>query len=239
MTSPYNLEVFYNCLECTARPERIFCNMQMETVEALEAIKFTTVYPRGSILFAEGEAPRGVFILCSGRVKLTASSTEGRTLILKIAEPGEVLGLSAAILGKSYQMSAETLEPSQVNFVKRNDFLSLLQNHAEASLHTAEQLSKKYHAAQREIRSLGLSKSTAEKLAALLLDWCESNGQPTPEGVRLKVLLTHEEIAQMVSTTRETVTRLLSDFKKKGVIDVRGSTFIVLKRNSLEKMLTI
>src|SRR5512141_1664362 len=104
--------------------------MHAEAIEALESIKFTTVYPRGSILFAEGEAPRGVFILCSGRVKLTASSTEGRTLILKIAEPGEVLGLSAAILGKQYQMSAETLEPSQVNFVKRNDFLSLLQNHA-------------------------------------------------------------------------------------------------------------
>ena len=106
-------------------------------------------------------------------------------------------------------------------------------------MHTVQQLSEKYHAAQREIRSLGLSQTTGEKLAKLLLDWCERDGEPTAKGVRLKVLLTHEEIAQMIGTTRETVTRLLSALKRKKIIDVKGSTVLVLQKNDLERMVSI
>jgi CRP/FNR family cyclic AMP-dependent transcriptional regulator len=239
MPSPYNLDVHHSCTECSVREERLFCNMSQTSVAALDAIKFTGVYPKGSLLFVEGEQPRGIYILCSGRAKLTTSSTEGKVLIVKLAEPGEVLGASATILGKPYEVSAETLEPSQVNFIKRDDFLHFLNTHPEASMHTVQQLSEKYHAAQREIRSLGLSQTTGEKLAKLLLDWCEKDGEPTVKGVRLKVLLTHEEIAQMIGTTRETVTRLLSDLKRKKILEVKGSTVLVLQKNDLERMVSI
>jgi CRP/FNR family transcriptional regulator, cyclic AMP receptor protein len=239
MPSPYNLEVEYNCSECRVRADRLFCNMSEPAVEALDAVKFTGLYPKGSLLFVEGEEPRGIFILCSGRAKLTTSSTEGKTLIVKIAEPGEVLGASATILGKPYEVSAETIEPSQLNFIKRDDFLKYLNTHAEACLHTAQQLSEKYHSAQREIRSLGLSQTTSEKLARLLLDWCDRGGEQTTRGIRLKVLLTHEEIAQMIGTTRETVTRLLSDFTKKKIIDVKGSSLFVLSKPQLEHLVSV
>jgi len=239
MPSPYNLDIHNTCTECTVRAERLFCNMSNSSIGAVDAIKFTGVYPKGSLLFVEGEMPRGIFILCSGRAKLTTSSTEGKTLIVKIAEPGEVLGASATILGKPYEVSAETIEPAQLNFIKRDDFLKLLGSNAEACMHTAQQLSEKYHSAQREIRSLGLSQTTSEKLAKLLLDWCARGGEETSKGIRLKVLLTHEEIAQMIGTTRETVTRLLSDFKRKKIIDVKGSSVFVLEKASLETMVSI
>src|SRR5947209_738462 len=214
MPSPYNLNIENNCIECARRAERLFCNMSTSAMEVLDAIKFTGVYPKGSVLFVDGEQPRGVFILCSGRAKLTTSSSEGKTLIVKIAEPGEILGASATILNRPYEVSAETIEPSQLNFIKRDDFIRFLEEHTEACMHAAQQLSEKYQAAQREIRSLGLAQTTSEKLAKLLLDWAARNGEETPKGLRLSVLLTHEEIAQMIGTTRETVTRLLSDFKK-------------------------
>lgn len=239
MPSPYNLDLHNNCTECEVRVERLFCNMSDPTVADLESIKFTGLYPKGSLLFVEGEQPRGIFILCSGRAKLTTSSSEGKVLIVKIAEPGEVLGASATILGKPYEVSAETIEPAQLNFIKRDDFLKFLNAHADACMHTAQQLSEKYHSAQREIRSLGLSQTTGEKLAKLLLDWCDRGGEPTSKGIRLKVLLTHEEIAQMIGTTRETVTRLLSDFKRRKLIDVKGSTVNVLSRDDLAKMVSI
>jgi CRP/FNR family transcriptional regulator len=239
MPSPYNLEVEYNCGECRVRADRLFCNMSVPAVEALDSVKFTGLYPKGSLLFVEGEEPRGIFILCSGRAKLTTSSTEGKTLIVKIAEPGEVLGASATILGKPYEVSAETIEPSQLNFIKRDDFLKYLNTHAEACLHTAQQLSEKYHSAQREIRSLGLSQTTSEKLARLLLDWCDRGGEQTTRGIRIKVLLTHEEMAQMIGTTRETVTRLLSDFKKKKIVDVKGSSMFVLSKPQLEHLVSV
>ena len=239
MPSPYNLDIQHHCTDCRARSERLFCVMPPETLAALDAMKFTGVYPNGSLLFVEGEDPRGVFILCRGRVKLSTSSREGKTLIVKIAEPGEILGASATILGKAYEVSAETIEPSQLNFIKRDDFLSFLSTYADACLHTAQQLSEKYHSAQREIRSLGLSQTTSEKLAKLLLDWCDRAGEETPRGTRLSVLLTHEEIAQMIGTTRETVTRLLSDYKRRKLIEVKGSNVFVLNRDELQALVTI
>jgi len=239
MPSPYNLDIQHHCTDCRVRTERLFCNMAQETLAALDALKFTGVYPNGSLLFVEGEDPRGVFILCKGRVKLSTSSREGKTLIVKIAEPGEILGSSATILGKPYEVSAETIEPAQLNFIKREDFLNFLGTHADACMHTAQQLSAKYHSAQREIRSLGLSQTTSEKLAKLLLDWCDRSGEVTPKGIRLSVLLTHEEIAQMIGTTRETVTRLLSDYKKRKLIDVKGSNVFVLDREELEALVSI
>lgn len=239
MPSPYNIEIQNSCTSCERGAERLFCNMSPAAMKTLDAIKFTSVYPKGSILFVDGEEPRGVFILCSGRAKLTTSSSEGRTLIVKIAEAGEVLGASATILGRPYEVTAETLEPSQLNFIKRDDFLRFLNAHADACMHTAQQLSEKYQSAQREIRSLGLAQSTSEKLGKLLLQWCALHGESTPRGVRLKVLLTHEEVAQMIGTTRETVTRLLSDFKRKNIIEVKGSTILILKKAELESLVSI
>ncbi len=238
MPSPYNLDIHNTCIDCTVRAEGPFCNMAAATVAAMDGIKFTGVYPKGSLLFVEGEQPRGLFILCSGRAKLTTSSTEGKTLIVKIAGPGEILGVSATMLDKPYELSAETLEPSQLNFIKRDDFLRFLSLNAEACMHTVQQLSEKYHSAQREIRSLGLSRTTGEKLANQILDWCEL-GEITSEGVRLKVLLTHEEIAQMIGTTRETVTRELSDLRRRKVIDVKGSSMFVLQKAQLQSMVSI
>lgn len=239
MPTPYNLEIEYNCRTCDRRRDYLFCNMSNEAMAALDAIKFTSVYPKGSVLFVEGEEPRGVFILCSGRAKLTMSSSQGKTLIVKIAEPGEALGVSASILSKRYEVSAETLEPAQVNFIKRDDFQRFLASNPEAPLHAAQQLSEKYHAAQRDIRALGLSQTTGERLARLLLDWCDTDGEKTVKGARLKVLLTHEEIAQMIGTTRETVTRLFSDLRRKKIIEVKGSTVLIPDRRQLERLVSI
>ena len=239
MPTPYNLAIHDSCADCTVRTNHLFCNMGAPTLKAMDAVKFTSVYPKGSTLFVEGENPRGVFVICSGRVKLTTSSSEGRTLIVRIAGPGEVLGASGAILGRPYELSAETLEPAQLNFIGRDDFLRLLNGHPEACMHAAQQLSEKYHSAQREIRSLGLSQTTSEKLARLILDWCENDGDETPRGTRLQVLLTHEEIAQMIGTTRETVTRIFSDWRRKNMIEIKGSNFFIREHQQLSDMVTV
>ena len=238
MPTPYNMDIQQSCASCSLRKACSFCDLSPDAIRSLEAAKFTSVYPKGSLLFVEGEKARGVFILCNGRAKLTTSSSEGKTLIAKIAESGEILGVSAAILGTPYELSAETLEPSQVNFIRTEDFLAMLSRHPEVSMRAAQQLSATLQAAQRQIRNLGLSQTTTEKLARLFLDWCDK-GEPTQKGVRLKVLLTHEEIAQRIGTTRETVTRLISEFKRKKLIDVKGSTVLVPVPDGLLSMVSI
>ncbi len=154
--SPYGLDIIESCLSCKMKTDRLFCDLPASALQSFEAIKYATAYPKGAVLFVEGQAPRGIFVLCKGRVKLSICSTDGKTLILKIAESGEVLGLSATISGKPYELTAETVDPCQINFVKREDFLRFLREHSEACLRVAEQLSEKYNTACREIRSLGL-----------------------------------------------------------------------------------
>jgi CRP/FNR family transcriptional regulator len=121
--APYNLEVADTCLNCQLRGRGYFCHLAGEELQALAAISYSTVYPEGSVLFVEGQMPRGVYILCRGKAKLSMVSKEGKTLILRISEPGDVLGLSSCLLSQPYQGTVETLTPCQVNFIRREDFL--------------------------------------------------------------------------------------------------------------------
>jgi len=233
--TPYGLDIIESCLTCKIRSEHIFCDLPLAALQAFESIKYATAYPKGAVLFVEGQTPRGIFVLCKGRVKLSICSTDGKTLILKIAEPGEVLGLSATISGRPYELTAETLDPCQVNFVKREDFVRFLKDHSDACLRVAEQLSDKYNSACREIRALGLSHSASEKLAKLLLEWSARNAPARSES-GVKLALTHEEIAQMIGTSRETVTRLFAELKKRQIVQSRGSTLVIRNKAALKAM---
>ncbi len=237
MRAPYGLEIIESCIACPHREERLFCNLPAPATQRLSAITAAATYPKGATLFVEGQAPRGVFILCSGKVKLSTSSADGKTLILRISDPGEVLGLPATITGKPYELSADVVEPCQANFITRNDFLAFLREFGEAALRVAQQLGETYHAAIGEMRTIGLSHSAGEKLARFLLEW--STGHPEEKGqTRLKLTLTHEEIAQMIGTSRETVTRLFADFKRKQLLQVKGSTLIIQNKAGLEEQLS-
>jgi CRP/FNR family transcriptional regulator len=210
--------------------------MPSEALQQFEKIKFVTAYPQDAVLFVEGQVPRGIFVLCKGAVKLSINSPNGRTMIVKLAEPGEVLGMSATISGKPYEVTAETVDLCQVTFVKRDDFLRFLKDDVETCFRVAEQLGEKYYNACKEVRSIGLSHSAAEKLAALLLEWSSKNGESAKLEPRLKLRLTHEEIAQMIGTSRETVTRLFADLKKRQILQANGSTLWIRNTAALREM---
>jgi len=236
MSTPYGIQISENCLLCKLRQSGYFCEMPPASLEELDRVKYASAYPQGAVLFVEGQAPRGVYMICSGRVKLSTTSRDGKTLILRIAERGEVLGLHATVSGRPYELTAEALQPCQLDFIRRDDFLRLLQHHADACLNAAQHLSKNCQSAYEMIRSLGLSHSVAEKLARLLLEW-SSDGDETKEGIRIKVSLTHEEIAQLIGTSRETVTRVLGEFRQKKLAQLRGSTLLILDKPALERMI--
>ena len=132
MNTPYGLEIVDNCTSCRLRREECFCNLSAPILKSFSAISHQTIYPPNATLFVEGHLPRGVFLLCSGKVKLSTSSRDGKVLILKMAGPGEMLGLGAVISGVEYELTAETAMPCQVNYVPREPLLELLQRHGEA-----------------------------------------------------------------------------------------------------------
>jgi CRP/FNR family transcriptional regulator, cyclic AMP receptor protein len=226
-------ETNVSCEYCPARGEGSFCGLQPPTLKAFESIRFTSRYPKGAVLFVEQDAPRGIFVLCKGRVKLTMTSIEGRTMILRMVGPGEVLGLHAVVSGTPYQATAETMEPCQLNFVRRDEFLRFLRDHAEASIQAAKQLSENYQVACTQIRSLGLTHSASAKLAKFLLETSE-DGQITKQGMRVRLALTHEEIGQMIGASRETVTRTMAQFKQKQLVAQNGSFVLIQDRAALE-----
>ncbi len=238
MRAPYGLEIIESCLTCPLREDRLFCDLPPAALKGLEAICSSATYPKGAILFVEGQEPRGVFVLCNGRVKLSTSSADGKSLILRIAEPGEIIGLPGTMSNRAYEATAEALEPLQANFIPREAFLQFLREHGEAAVRVAQILSEICHATYQEVRYLGLSGSAAEKLARFLLDWASRQAQNKGD-VRGTLTLTHEEIAQMIGASRETVTRLFADFKRKGLLEVRGSTLVICNKASLQKLIEV
>src|ERR1700690_2429733 len=237
MRAPYGLNILDNCLTCPMREEHLFCNLSPAAVQRLNEIRSTAVYPKSAMLFIEGQQPRGVFVLCAGKAKLSTSSAEGKTVITKISEAGDVLGLSATISNRPYEVTAEMIEPGQANFITRDALLQFMREYGQVAVRVAEQLSQNYYSAYEGIRTLGLTNSPAERFAKLLLGWANPSVTNNGDPIQVKLTLTHEEIAEIIGTTRETVSRLFSQFKKKQLLQLKGATLIIRNRAALEKMI--
>lgn len=220
------------CENCKLKENGFLCHLTPEAAKEFEAIRFSSFYPAGSVLFFENEASRGIFLVCSGKVKLSVGSKGGKSLILQLARPGEILGLSASMSGVPYEVTAETLHPSQVAFIRREDFLRFVNRFPEAYQAVIRQLNFQYTESCEQLRTVGLSTSAHQKLARLFLHWSSAEKQTT-DLVRIKVPLTHEQIAECVGSTRETVTRTLGEFRDRHLVMFNGTTAMIPNRAAL------
>lgn len=235
---PYGLQIIQNCLTCPVREESLFCDLGPDPLQALNSIRRSAVYPKGALLFVEGQPCRGLFVLCSGKAKLTTSSARGRSVIVRIAGAGEVLGLSAAISNRPYEVSAEILEPGEANYLAREDFVNFLQSYGEVSIRVAQHLSLELQRAYTQVSRIALAPNARAKLASLLLDWAERDPQPDAKAVQFHFHLSHEEIGALIGSSRETVTRLLSDFRRRGWIKTKGTLVTLPVPEKLRELFT-
>lgn len=233
MRAPYGLQIVE---KCSHKESRLFSDLPPAALQRLSDITSSAAYPKGAVLFVEGQSARGVFILGAGHVKLSTSSADGRTLILRISEPGELLGLAATISERPYEVTADVIEPTRANFISRAEFLNFLRDFGEVAVRVARELSEAYQAALAEMRTIGLSHSAREKLARFILDW-SAHRAADGGAVKFNLRLTHEEIAQMIGASRETVTRLFADFKKNQFLQVKGSSITINDKRGLEQLL--
>ncbi len=233
MLAARQLNIVENCYERSYRALRKRSDICSEVVARLAAFAIPLDHSKGAALFGEGQPSRGVFILYSGRVKLFTSSAEGKTLILRFANPGEILGLAGTLSGQPYEAWAEAIQPTRTGFVERRYLVHLMRHHSELAMQVAMQLGESYCSAIAGVRVMGHSRSASQKLATFLLDWCESN-RLYHDASNARLSLTHEEIAQVIGTSRETVTRLLSGFKKNGLIQWKGCNLALTNRVALE-----
>jgi CRP/FNR family transcriptional regulator len=224
-----------SCLNCPLRSRNFFCDLAQDSIEVFNKIRHAAVFPEHAAVFVEGQSPCGIFILCQGRAKLSTTSRDGKTLIVRIAEPGEVLGLHAVVTGGPYQLTVETMQPCQLNFVGREDMLRFLKEHADASLHATQHLARDCSDSYGVVRTIGLSHSVSERFARFLLETAAA-GEVSNGTVRVRLAMTHEEISQLIGTSRETVTRLLSEFRRNEMAELRGSTLIIHNHPALKSL---
>ena len=217
------------------RKEGWFCALSSELLNSLSALSHLTTYTGGEILFRAGDMPSAGLILCSGKVKLSTMSKEGKVLLLKVAIPGEVIGLSAVLSGEPYEITAETVGPCVINVVEKDGLLRLMERSGELGLRSALAVSREFQRTYRDIHDFVLSRSCLGKLVRLLLSPIRSDMEASNE-VRIQAPFTHQEMAQRIGVSRESVSRSLSELRKKDVIKREGSTLIIKNLNALETM---
>jgi CRP/FNR family transcriptional regulator, cyclic AMP receptor protein len=216
-----------------SRTGEFFSSLSVQALNDFKSLETQHSYAASEVLFQEKQLPTSILVLIEGDVKLSINSSEGKRLILRIAKPGEILGLTSALSGNSYEMTAETLHSCKIASLRRQDFLGFLLRYPAAYQSLAREMGLDFTRACAQLRTVGLSSSAPAKLARLLIEWC-AGGQQTERGTRLKVSLTHEEIGECIGTSRETVTRTLSDFKKCQMVDLQGSTLMISNMVALE-----
>ncbi len=224
------------CPACHNRHVGWFCSLGMELLSTLETLSTPLTASASQEVFVQGQDAEQIYIVCSGFVKLTASSVRGRKMIVRIAGPGAVLGLHAAVSGSAYEVSAHTLCEVNLRSLRRDDFLSFLKKEEELRNRVMHCLGQEYRVALQDACRVALTDSVAARLARLLLELAEQIGEQTAEGYRLPLLLTHEEMASMTCTTRETITRTLGQFRKEGSLSIEGSTVNILRVDALEDL---
>ena len=213
-----------------------FSNLSGDAQARLNTIGSDVDYTRGYSLFIEGQPSQCVYIILSGRVKLSVTSREGKTMIMRIAEAGDVLGLNAAMNASDYEVSAEALEFSRVKVIRSRDFIDFLRKYPEAAMEATQCVLREYKFMFKDVCRLGLPTTVTGRLANLLLDWREKRFEEGHTDSRMVMTLTQEEIAGMTGTSRETVSRVLQQFQRDKLISIKGVSLTVLRPDALEQL---
>jgi CRP/FNR family transcriptional regulator, cyclic AMP receptor protein len=215
------------------RAGEFFKFLPPEAIGDFESLTVPFCCTGNTALFAEEQEPSRILFLLEGTVKLSLNSITGGRLIIGMAGPGEILGLTSAVTGFPYDVTAETQFPCKIAPIPRQSFLDFLIRYPVACLNVARQLCLDHKRACEQLHRLGLTSTAPRKLARLLLEWCPI-GENDERDTRLHCSLTHEEIGEHIGVSRETVTRTLNDFKNQGLLAQRGSILIVPNRRLLE-----
>lgn len=206
----------------------------LREIHASKISNLNSLHPRGKVLFAEGEPARGVYILRAGRIAVSISSSEGRVVILRTAQAGDVLGLNPALRNAAYDTTVKTLGPCRTDFISRADLIELMENSKTASQAILTMLSHELTELTNRARLLLLPQTALGRLARLLLEWSKESEADHARVARIERVFTQEEIAQLIGSSRETVTRLLATLGRREIIRVSSDSILIRDGAALE-----
>ena len=215
----------------TGAPD-LFFDLRGQALEHYSSLGIDVNYPHGCQIFAEKDPAHLVFVLKTGKVKLSTVSRDGRTLVLKIAEPGNILGLRAVLGGTHYDCTAEVLYPSRAKVLTDHEVVTFLREFPSAGEAATRALLHDYSCTLRALRRMVFPATIAGRIADLLLEWCD-RGNGTWQ---IQLAVKHNDIAAMIGTSRETVTRTMKSFREQGLIHVDGASLTIVKPEALARL---
>ena len=224
-----------NCDSCPTRPESPFGVLSPVDLEMMNQCKTSNKYKKNQIIFYEGNKPFGIHCIKSGRLKLYRVGNDGREQIVRLVQPGDIVGFKDLISTHDYSLSAEALEDSEVCFLDRNAFFTLMDKSSKLAFKFLEYSCEEQRKNEDTICSFAQN-SVRERVANTLLILKERYGLKTDRGWKLDIRLKRDEIAGLAGTVLESAVRYLSEFKGDGIIALEGKEITILK---LEKLIKI
>ena len=228
MNKPTKLD----CDACSSRLLGVLCNLESEGIGECNEHKTTNYYKKGQVIFYEGNQAYGLYCVFSGRVKLYKTGVDGRQQIVRITGPGDLLGYRSLFADEPYSATAEALEDATICCIDKNAFFPLLNKNPDLSLSVIKKLSMELRHAEELATSIA-QRSVRERMAELLLMLKGAYGKPGKKGITIDLQLSREELAEMIGITQETAIRLLSEFKKDGIIEVQERNITILNPKAL------
>lgn len=200
----------------------IFADLDDETLEQIYRLGKSKVYEKDSVILMEHETGSALFVIVSGKVKVFRVSEDGREVILSILSESDFFGEMAILDGLTRSANVTAIEESEIFIIQRSEFLNLLYEHPEVSVCLLQELTKRLRAADMKIKSLSL-KDAEGKVATVILQLADDIGKIKQGVVEIEKLPFQHDLANMAGTSRETISRTLHSFAKRGLIELDGN----------------
>ncbi|MDO8643942.1 MAG: Crp/Fnr family transcriptional regulator [bacterium] len=220
------------CEKCSSHLLGVLGHLKKDSLHECSQHKTTNLYKKGQVIFYSGNQAYGLYCVSSGRVKLFKTGIDGRQQIIRISGPGDILGYRSLFSGEPYSATAEALEDAEICCIDKQAFFSILSKSPPMAMDVIRKLSKELRQAEDLATSIA-QKSVRERMAELLLILKETYGKQTKKGVTIELKLSREEMAEMIGVTQETAIRLLSEFKKDKMIEVKEREITILDPKAL------
>ena len=213
----------------------IFSELPKETVEKISQVGNRRSYKRDSIILMEEEDGSAMFVIVSGKVKISRTSNDGREVILSILSASDFFGEMALLDGLSRSATVVAIEDSEVFIIQRTQFIELLYQHPEISVSLLTELTTRLRQADMKIKALSL-KDAEGKVATVLLEIAMDMGKIKHGVVEIEKLPLQQDLANMAGTSRETISRTLHSFAKKKLIELDGSRLRIMNYENFKGM---
>jgi len=213
----------------------IFADLDNGTLEKIAQVGKIKNYERDSIILLEQESGTALFVILNGKVKVSRNSTDGKEVILTILNESDFFGEMAILDGLNRSASVIALEDSQLFIIQRNDFLNLLKTYPDVSIALLQELTARLRAADMKIKSLSL-RDAEGKVASVIIQLADDIGKIKQGIVEIEKLPLQQDLANMAGTSRETISRTIHSFIKKGLIELEGNKLRILNYEKFKEL---